>query len=338
MTELMQALVYEAPSVMTMRHLSAPKPGANDVVIEVAFSGICGSELSGFLGQSSIRKPPLVFGHELSGHIVGLGEECELPVGAAVTVNPLITCGRCAACYSGRQQLCERRLLLGASLPGSNAAFVCVPQSAVTVLPAGADLRAAATVEPAAFAVHAIRLAGVAPSDSVLVVGAGAIGLFLIQVLQVWGVRDIYVAELNPDRLTMATAAGAQPVLDPKRAVESGQMPMVDLAIDAVGSSATRQACLAAVKSGGQVLLAGLHSDLTELSLNTVVRGEIVIRGAFAYNSIDFATALDWLLQGRIGLKEGVVEAPLVDGQQWFERLVAGDAASKVLLVPGRDA
>lgn len=338
MSELMQALVYEAPEVMAMRQLPVPQPGTNEVVIEVAYSGICGSELSGFLGHSSIRKPPLVFGHELSGHIVGLGEGARLPVGAAVSVNPLVTCGRCPACESGRHQLCERRLLLGASLPGSNAAYVSVPETAVTLLPAGADLRVAATVEPAAFAVHAIRLAGVNPSDAVLVIGAGAIGLLLIQVLQVWGVQDIHVAEHNADRLAMATALGAQPTSDPMVAVESGRIPRVDLAIDAVGSSTTRQACLAAVKSGGQVLLAGLHTDLTELSLNTVVRGEIAIRGAFAYNPLDFATALDWLLEGRIGLKEGLVEAPLREGQQWFERLVAGDPASKVLLVPERGA
>lgn len=337
MTDMMQALVYEAPQVMTMLHVSVPTPGASEVVIEVAYSGICGSELSGFLGQSSIRTPPLVFGHELSGHVVGLGPGSSVPIGAPVAVNPLVTCGRCPACEIGRQQLCERRLLLGASLPGSNATFVCVPEKAVTVLSAEADLRAAATVEPAAFAVHAIRLAGVSPSDTVLVIGAGAIGLLLIQVLQVWGVRDIYVVERNADRLAMAKSLGATPVVDPLPALESGELSRVALAIDAVGSPTTRQACLAAVAPGGQVLLAGLHTDLTELSLNTVVRGEIAIRGAFAYNPTDFATALDWLLQGRIGLREGVVEAPLREGQQWFERLVAGDPASKVLLVPERD-
>ncbi len=121
----MKALVYEAPRVMNLREIDRPVPGRGEVLLRVAYSGICGSELSGFLGQSSIRTPPLVFGHELSGVVEEFGPDAGpatgTELGAGVAVNPLVSCGRCSYCVTARQQLCPQRLLLGASLPGSNA-------------------------------------------------------------------------------------------------------------------------------------------------------------------------------------------------------------------------
>ncbi|MBI1351367.1 MAG: alcohol dehydrogenase catalytic domain-containing protein [Actinomycetales bacterium] len=340
---LMPALVYEAPRVMTMRDLPVPIPQPDEVLIEVEYSGICGSELSGFLGQSSIRQPPLVFGHEISGRIVALGSDIDsswgISIGDEVTANPLVSCGRCDLCAQGRQQLCPRRLLLGASLPGGNARYVAVPASAVLPVPAGMTLAVAAMVEPVAFALRAVEVSSAAPDSAVLVVGAGAIGLFILQVLAASGVRTRYVVERNPDRLAMAVALGCIP-LDPGdrglRAVVSeatgGQG--VDVAIDAVGTTATRRECLLSLAPGGTMVLVGLHSDETELPLNTAVRQELVIRGAFAYSPVHFRRGLAWLADGTVGLQQGVVVARLDEGQRWYEQLVSGHPASKVLLRP----
>ena len=106
-------------------------------------------------------------------------------------------------------------------------------------------------------------------------------------------------------------------------------------AFDAVGSAQTRRTCLASTVSGGQVLAVGLHTDLTELPVNTVVRSELSIRGVFAYPVSSFRTALRWLAGQRIGLRDGVVVTPLPDGAPWYQRLIDGDAAVKVLLTPG---
>jgi len=339
----MPALVYEAPRVMTMRELPIPTPQPDEVLIEVEYSGICGSELSGFLGQSSIRQPPLVFGHEISGRIAALGGEVDpswgVAVGNEVTANPLVTCGRCDFCAEGRQQLCSRRLLLGASLPGGNARFVAVPIAAVLPVPVGMDLAVAAMVEPVAFALHAVEASSATPGSAALVVGAGAIGLLILQVLAASGVRTRYVVERNPDRLATAVAFGCIP-LDPGdrglpavvSEVTGGQG--VDVAIDAVGTPATRRECLLSLGPGGTLVLVGLHSDETELPLNTVVRQELVIRGAFAYSPLHFRRGLAWLADGTVGLQEGVVVARLDEGQRWYEQLVSGHPASKVLLRP----
>jgi 2-desacetyl-2-hydroxyethyl bacteriochlorophyllide A dehydrogenase len=342
-----KALVYLAPKHMAMKDLDAPEPGPRDVLIRVAYSGICGSELSGYLGTNSLRKAPLVFGHELSGHVVGMGAAAAassgLTVGTPVTANPLVSCGACEFCVTGRQHLCQRRLLLGASLPGSNAEYVSVPAASVLALPESMDLRDAAMVEPAACAVHAVELSGAGPDASALVVGAGPIGLFILQVLGEYGVKRRYVSDRNPARLAMATAMGCVAVpSDDLLTVEAVRQATggrgVDLAFDAVGSAETRRTCLSVTVAGGQVMAVGLHTDLTELPVNAVIRSELSIRGVFAYPASSFRTALRWLAESRIGLHDGIVVAPLSDGPTWYQRLVDGDAAAKVLLSPAGSA
>lgn len=337
----MKALVYEAPKVMTLRDIGRPQPSRGEVLLRVAYSGICGSELSGFLGQNSLRKAPLVFGHELSGVVEQLGEEAVegVNIGDRVTANPLISCGRCQHCVSARHQLCPDRLLLGASLPGSNAEYVVVPATALETVPAGLHLRDAALAEPAACAVHAVSLSGATPADTALVIGAGPIGLFLIQVLKAYGLTQILVTDRNLERCRMAADLGAIPVDS-----DGSQMLLdvddltdrtgVTVAFDAAGTEATRRNCLEAVAPGGRLMFVGLHTDETSLPINTMIRREVTAHGVFAYTPDAFRTALTWLANGRLGLREGVVEARLEDGPGWYQRLVDGDPAAKVLLRP----
>jgi 2-desacetyl-2-hydroxyethyl bacteriochlorophyllide A dehydrogenase len=337
----MKALVYEAPREMHLREVDDPSPGPDDVVIKVAYSGICGSELSGYLGQNSLRRPPAIFGHEFSGTIAALGDGVrashDLEVGQRVTANPLVSCGRCPLCLRGQQQLCRSRALLSAHLPGSNAELVKVRAIQVHRLPDRLSLADAAQAEPAACAIHAVRLATAAPQSSALVVGAGPIGLLIIQVLRLHGAATILVSDLNEERLSMASALGARPVpasdaVAAAREATGGIGP--DIVFDAVGSATTRADCLRSVAPGGSVVLVGLHDDLTPLALNALVRDEIACLGSFSYSPHDFATAIEWLAGERLGLREGVVTSPLEEGVAWFDRLLEGAGVAKVLLVP----
>lgn len=336
----MRALVYEAPRVMRLREVEAPAPGRRDVVLRVAYSGICGSELSGFLGQNSLRTPPLVFGHELSGVVEQLGPDVEdVEIGAMVTANPLVSCGRCSYCLLGQHQLCPSRLLLGASLPGSNSEYVVVSARTIERIPEGLALRDGAMAEPAACALHAVQLAAVGPGDSALVVGTGPIGLFLVQVLLAHGLRHVFATDRHPVRRRMAADLGAEVVPSEERPLLTAVRDLthgsgVSAAFDAAGSQQTRGNCLAASRPGGKVVLIGLHTDQTALPLNALIRNEVAIQGVFAYTPTAFRTALEWLADGRLGLRDGVVEAPLEDGPSWYEQLVDGAPAAKVLLRP----
>src|SRR5690606_1112269 len=258
-------------------------------LIKVAFSGICGSELSGFEGQNSLRKPPLIFGHEFSGTLVALGDSArqsrpDLREGQRVTANPLITCGACRYCTSGRNQLCPQRRLLSAHLPGSNAEYVAVRADAVIAIPDELALEQAALAEPTACTIHAARLANATADDTALVIGAGPIGLLMIQALRARGVETIWVADLNAERLAMAEALGAKPMPSGDDALRGA----VDLAVDAVGLAATRQTCLTATVPGGRVVWIGLHESHSALDINDMARRELTTIGSFAYAPQDF--------------------------------------------------
>jgi threonine dehydrogenase-like Zn-dependent dehydrogenase len=272
-------------------------------------------------------------GHEFSGTIEALGSAVnrpELTEGTAVTANPLISCNRCTYCLSGKQHLCPERKLLSASLPGSNAEFVAVRADAVFVIPAGLPLSLAALAEPTACAVHAAKLAAPSPDESGLVVGAGPIGLLVIQALMDRGMRCVFCIDRNADRLRMAEQLGAVPA-----AFEALAAQPVDLAIEAVGVSVTRQGCARVVRPGGRIVWIGLHEADSDLPVNDFIRREISTYGSFAYTPVDFQQALQALAEKRITLPESWTEIePLSSGTACFERLLNGAAVSKIWLTP----
>jgi threonine dehydrogenase-like Zn-dependent dehydrogenase len=334
MKATMSALVYEAPRQMNVRQVPVPALQPDEVLIRVAYSGICGSELNGYEGKNALRRPPLIMGHEFSGTIEALGDSVHRPdlqPGAAVTANPLISCNRCVYCLRGKQQLCPTRKLLSASLPGSNAEFVAVRADAVLLIPPELSLANAALAEPAACAVHAAVLAAPAPDERGLVVGAGPIGLMAIQALADRGLKQIFCTDLNAERLAMAEKLGAVPAT-----FDSLASDPVDIVVEAVGLSVTRQGCARVVRSGGRIIWIGLHEAETALPLNDFIRREIASYGSFAYTPVDFYNALQALAQGRISLEESWTQVePLKNGTDCYEQLLRGAAVSKIWLTPG---
>lgn len=341
----MQSLIWEAPRRMAMHEQEQPVPGAGDVLIKVAYAGICGSELSGYLGHNTLRVPPLVMGHEFSGTVVAVDPAAAamypaLVAGQAVTANPMVYCDDCAYCADGRYHLCMKRSLIGAARPGAYAEYISVPAKMILPVPDAVSLRTAALVEPVAVAVRMAELAGVHAGEDVLIVGAGPIGLLALQVVRAQGSGRVFIADLEAERLDMAAELGGEPidaraqdVVQVVRAATSGLGATV--AIDAVGTGGTRAQCVAATRSAGLVILTGLHEEQSAMPAADIIRREIVVRGSFCYTPENFTTALDLLASGAIRLDPWIVEAPLREGGVWFDRLIAGPGAvAKVLLVP----
>lgn len=339
----MKALVYEGPRQLNLREVAQPEVGPDEVLIRVAYSGICGSELGGYLGHNSLRKPPLVMGHEFSGEIVELGPEASdqkpgLAVGQRVTVNPLIHCGWCRACLSGRHNLCRERQIIGIHRPGSFADFVKAPASKIYPLPDHLSLEHGSLAEPVGCAMRAARLAGSAPGQKVLITGLGPIGLLTLQVVQTFGVTEIFATDTDPDRRAIGEQFGVR-VLDPlaENVVDAIQAETggagVDAAIDAVGAPATRRECIDAVALGGRVIFVGLHADVTPLPGNVIIRKEIRLEGSFAYAPLDFEEGFNWLVEGRVKIDPWLIKAPLAEGGACFERLLGKPGpVAKILL------
>ena len=341
----MHALVWEAPRTMAMHNVERPTLASDEVLIEVAYAGICGSELSGYLGHNALRVPPLIMGHEFSGTIIEMGSKASvanplLSLSQAVTVNPLFCAEGSPWHARGLAQLCPSRQLLGAHRPGAYAELVAVPASSVFPLPQAVSLRTGALTEPVACGVRIGELAGDMTNSIGLIIGAGPIGLLALQAMQMGGAKQVLVADLVPERLAMAADLGAT-VLDPRSdnvvaiVQEATDGEGVPVAIDAVGTAVTRTQCITATRAAGTVILSGLHQEVSEMPAADIIRREITVRGSFAYSSANFAAAIKLLAEGAIRLDPWVTEAPLREGGAWFDRLInAPGDVSKVLLIP----
>lgn len=344
--ERMQALVWVAPHQMEVQEIATPAVQSDEALIQVAYAGICGSELSGYLGHNALRVPPLVMGHEFSGEIVALGDHAAhrnlaLVVGQRVTVNPMVYCGECRYCLQGQNQLCINRRLIGAHRPGAFARFVSAPAWMVMPLPAGLTERNGALTEPLACGVRIGAWAGEVSGETVLIAGAGTIGLLALQVLRTNGAGKVFIVDTDPLRRAIAGQLGGE-VLDPKtqevvKIVRDATGGFgAALAVDAVGKAVTRAQCIAATRPAGTVILSGLHEEASALPVADVIRREITLHGSFCYTPQDFQQAGELLAEGAIQIEPWIVEEPLSSGGEWFERLSEETPGSvtKVLLMP----
>jgi threonine dehydrogenase-like Zn-dependent dehydrogenase len=326
----MRALVYTAPKQVLMEDRPRPAIGVNEVEIAVAAAGICGSDVSGFLGHSRRRIPPLVLGHEL----VGRTSE-----GKRVVANPLIHCGHCAACLSGAQNLCSSWRLLGLDrTEGCYAEYVSLPNSHLYEIPDDLSDARAVMAEPLANIVHLFRIAAPAPFFRMGIVGGGTMGSLALLAARRLGVREILVQDLSDARLRVARQMGAAAAVNVS--CEEGRAEArrfagngLDLVLDASGVGAARQAAFDLCRPGGTVVLLGMGAEKSEIDFVTSIRKEHRVVMSFAYTPADFERSLSLLIGGEIDLTPWTVEMALEEGQQAFDRITTnpGDTL-KILL------
>ena len=303
-------------------------PGEEEISIQ--FAGVCGSDISGFLGHSALRKPPLVLGHEL----VGRRQD-----GRRVVANPLVSCGHCAACVSGSQNLCESWKLLGlGTTAGTFAEYVALPSGQVYDVPDSLTSEQAILAEPLANIVHMFRIAAPAPFFRFAIVGAGTMGaLALLASLRI-GARDVLATDVNDERLATMRKLGASTVVNVSGAdgiagIEHNAGPAYDLVLDASGSAGARQLAFDLCRPGGQVILLGMGTQRSELNFVTSIRKEHRVVMSFAYTPADFRRSLDLLIAGEINLASWTIRMPLERGQEAMERMShAPGVALKMML------
>ena len=327
----MKALVYTAPKTLEMQEVAEPRPGPGEVLVRVAMTGICGSDMHGFLGHSARRKPGLILGHETVGVVAetGAGADTAL-VGTRVSVNPLIACGRCAACTSGRPNVCATWQVLGMDRThGAFAEFVCGPARNALPLADHVTDSAAVMIEPLANAVHLLSLApqhaGMFPTAAIF--GGGTLGLAILSVARARGIRVVALVEPNPDRARVALEMGAERTLDPRgedaasEILKATEGRGVDLGIDAVGRASVRQAAAASVTRGGTALLLGLDEGPTEFDFLDLIRREVRLQCSFTYTTGDYQAAFDLVARGAVDFQRWTEVLPLEQGQEAFVTL-----------------
>jgi L-iditol 2-dehydrogenase len=343
----MKALVLTAYNRLEIQDVSLPEFGPEDVLVEVGACGICGSDVHGMDGSTGRRRPPIIMGHEAAGTIVGRGRDVQgWAEGDRVTFDSTIYCGKCRFCRAGKINLCSHRRVLGVSCEdyrqhGAFAEFVAVPQHILYRLPAAVSFTRAAMVEPVSVALHAVHRTPRRLNDTALVVGAGMIGLLVLQALRAAGCGTTIVVDLDPARLELAGRLGADLCLRPDKSDVVREVLArtdgcgADVAIDAVGLSSTVQLAVAGLSKGGQLTLVGNFAPQVELPLQAVVGRELTLCGSCA-SCGEYPTCLELMARGTIDVDSLVsATAPLEEGAAWFERLHGGgQGLMKVILQP----
>lgn len=339
----MKALVYVAPGRVEMQDVADPPVREGEVLLEVSAAGICGSDLHGFLGLSERRQPGLVMGHETVARVAEVHPGVRgWSRGQRVCFNPLVSCGACAACLSGRQNLCADWRLFGMDrLHGTYAERIAVPARQLHLLTESLPEPEAILVEPMAVVVHALRISQVEPPQSVAVLGAGPLGALALVLAKLRGVPRVCVVDVNAERLAVARTLGADLTIDASRddaveAVREWSAGGADYVVEAAGVDATRRAAMAAAARGGRVVFLGLAQHDTGLPWTTLIREEKVIFTSFAYAPRDFAAAVSLIEARRFDLKPWTEILPLDRGQEGFAKMAHTPGATLKMMLTAR--
>jgi (R,R)-butanediol dehydrogenase / meso-butanediol dehydrogenase / diacetyl reductase len=322
-----QAASYLGNRQLAVGESERTPPGPNDVEIDVAYTGICGTDLHILHGAMDSRVTlPAVLGHEMSGTIRTVGDNVrEWAAGERVTVMPLSWCGNCPACSAGANHICHHLNFLGIDSPGSMQTSWTVPENVLVRVPDALALEVAALAEPTAVAVHDVRRSQLADGEHALVVGGGPIGLLIAAVARAGG-GNVLLVEPNPLRRNMAASLGYQ-VCDP--ANETLQAVVADwtegagapVAFEVSGSVAGLDSAIQSLGVHGRLVVVAIHADAPPVDLFRVFWRELTLIGARVYERQDFERAVELLAE------DAIPSAQLITDVEPLDRVAAGFAA-----------
>lgn len=343
----MKALVLKEYGRFSVDEVARPVPGSDEVIVRVRACGICGSDVHGMDGSTGRRIPPIIMGHEGAGEIVEVGPAVRDWVkGDRVTFDSTLYCGGCWHCLRGEVNLCDERRVLGVSCAefrrdGAFAEYVAVPQRVLYRLPDNLSFQQAAMVEAVSVAAHAVGRTPLSADASAAVLGAGMIGLLVIQVLRAAGCGRVIAIDLDDGRLRLAQKLGATATLRADLPDLAGRVNALcdnrgaDAVFEVVGLATTVKAAVECARKGGSVTLVGNAEPRADLPLQSVVTRQITLIGSCA-SAGEYPACLELIASGKVNVTDFIsAESPLEEAAQWFERLHSREEGlMKVLVTP----
>ena len=335
----MRSALYTGNSTIVVEERPAVPPAAGEVQIEVAYTGICGTDLHILHGDMDSRvRIPQTIGHEMSGRVAAVGPGVTgLTVGAPVTVMPLRWCGACPACLAGHHHICHRLDFVGIDSPGAMQQRWTVAADVVVPLPADLPLTHGALVEPTAVAVHDVRRAGLRAGEQAVVIGGGPIGVLIALVARSAG-ADVVLVEVDTQRRAIAGRLGIR-TLDPARDDPGGEVAAwtggagAAVAFEVSGSAAGLTTAVDLLAVRGRLVVVGLHSQKREIDLFRFFWRELTLVGARVYQREDYDTAIELLRAGEVGAGTLITHVePLTGAAAAFDALRGGGGVMKVLI------
>src|SRR5579863_7572845 len=296
----MRAIVLDRPGSFRVAEVPDPVPGEGQIVVKVDACGVCGTDIHIMDGEFPPTPYPITPGHEFAGTVaaVGPGVKPDLPVGAAVAVDPSLYCGYCRRCRAGRDNLCENWAAIGDTVSGAFAEYVAVPAVNAYRLPDGIDGQLGAMAEPLACAVHGLRRLGPVFGEPVVVIGAGTMGLLLLQVLLEAGAGPVAVVDRVSERLEVARKLGADTAVTSADALDGARF---EVAVDATGAPQAIESAVGLLDRGGRLLVFGVSPAEAAIRVSPfrVYNDELTITGSMAILR-SFGQAVDLLASGAV--------------------------------------
>ena len=330
----MKSIVYQSAQDVTFEQKPIPEISDGEVLIKVAYVGVCGSDMNIYQGAHPRAKAPLIMGHEFSGTIEK--GHPTLPNGTPVTVYPLLSCGHCEPCLSGYAHVCDTLKLIGIDCDGGMAEYVKVPADKVLELPKTLSLKHGAFIEPLSVGVHAVRRSGYRPGDRAIVFGAGPIGLCVAACLKYFGASKVIIIETNAARLEVASKLGfstINPSTDDVRKMvrEHTDGANADFAFDCAAHPSVQTHLMDVLKVQGTAVVVGSYKKPPEVDLLKVEFKELTLIGIRVYERRDFEIATQILLSGAIDFDLILSESTPEQAPEVFQQLLKGSPAIKML-------
>lgn len=306
----MKAFQVRAPFEFGLAQVEMPQVAPGEVKIDVAYAGICGSDMHIIHGQNAFVRFPRVTGHEFSGVVREVGEGVDnLKVGDRVCIDPVISCGTCYPCRINRPNVCTRLQVIGVHRDGGFSEQVCVPADNAHRLPDSMSLSHAALVEPYTIALNVLDRMQPEPGDSLLIYGAGVIGLTLVQMARALGMTDITVTDVLDTRLEAARALGASRTLNGKDVdVEATMRELtqgegVPLIVDAACIPALMPQMVRLASPAGRIGLLGFNTVPSDLVQLEMIKKELTLVGS-RLNNRKFPKVIELIASGKLHVRE----------------------------------
>jgi L-gulonate 5-dehydrogenase len=322
----MKAAIFDAPFQMHVGPWEQPVPGPHEAVVAVQAAGICAGDMHIYSGKSPYASFPIIGGHEICGTVAGIGEKVSnLEVGQLVVVEPFLSCGTCYPCRVGKANCCARLQIIGVHRPGGYAEFVLVPATHLHLVPLNLSSLWAAFAEPVTIGIHACRRAGVLPSEYVLVLGCGPIGLAIIEVARAKKAHVVAV-DVNEERLETARGLGVEVLSGGDKllaeVLQQTNQEGAPVVIEATGNPAVIESTVDLVASGGRVVIVGLTPRAVNVKFSGLdfTRKELTILGS--RTEVDcFPEALALLASGQINFPRVAHHFSLWSAPEVFENM-----------------
>ncbi|ADO83912.1 2,3-butanediol dehydrogenase [Ilyobacter polytropus] len=350
----MKAALWYGPKDVRIEEVAEPVVKENEVKVKVKWCGICGTDLHEYLTgpifipvdvkhPATGAKAPVILGHEFSGEVVELGKNVtEFKIGDPVVIEPLVTCGECKACREGNYHLCDGLAFHGLmDLGGGLAEYTTFRKEFVKKLPEGVSYEKGALVEPLSVALHAIEVSELKVNQTAVVVGAGPIGLALIENLKALGAKNVIAVELSTKRKEFALKAGADLVLDPREVNVAEEVKNLtnglgaDISFEVTGVQAGFETSVDVIRKKGTVVVVSIWEKGVNFNLNNLVMGEKKIIGSVVYGEGIFVTTIKYLADGRIKADQLITKKIHLDDlvKEGFTALTGSDRDSQVKII-----